>query len=238
IYGMDESGFLMAYTGKERVVGGRGTKTQHKQGGANWENVTAVVTICADGTTVRPLIIFKGKKIRASWDAYSFTCSEDGWTDAKIGYRWLSEVFDPETKAKAAGWKRVLILDGHSSHYTAEFLKYACENDIIVLGYPPHCTHALQGLDVVCFARMKEAWKKVISQLEDETKAAVSKPDFLYLFGTAYNESFTEATVKAAFQVTGVYPFNKNAISAKQMKPSTTLSVKGEFPLPQPSPVR
>jgi hypothetical protein len=67
IYGMDESGFLMAYTGKERVVGGRGTKTQHKQGGANWENVTAVVTICADGTTVRPLIIFKGKKIRASW---------------------------------------------------------------------------------------------------------------------------------------------------------------------------
>lgn len=67
IYGMDESGFPMAYMGKERVVGGRGTKTQHKQGGANWENVTAVVTICADGTMVRPLIIFKGKKIRASW---------------------------------------------------------------------------------------------------------------------------------------------------------------------------
>jgi hypothetical protein len=84
---------------------------------------------------------------------------------------------------------------------------------------------------------MKEAWKKVISKLEDETKAAVSKPDFLYLFGTAYNESFTEATVKAAFQVMGVYPFNKNAISAKQMKPSTTSSVKGEFTLPQPNPV-
>ena len=67
IYGMDESGFPMAYTGKERVVGGRGTKTQHKQGGANRENVTAVVTICAGGTMVRPLIIFKGKKIRASW---------------------------------------------------------------------------------------------------------------------------------------------------------------------------
>ncbi|PPQ90672.1 hypothetical protein CVT25_004665, partial [Psilocybe cyanescens] len=222
IYGMDESGFLMAYTGKERVIG--------------------VITICADGTTVQPLIIFKGKKIRESWGKNNvsnsyFTCSENGWTDAKIGYCWISEVFDPEIKAKAAGQKHVLILDGHSSHYTAEFLKYARKNDIIVLGYPLHCTHALQGLDVVCFERMKEAWKKVISNIKEETKAAVSKPDFLYLFGTAYNESFTKAMVKAAFQVTWVYPFNKNAISEKQMKPSRTSSVKGEFPLPQPSPV-
>ena len=169
---------------------------------------------------------------------HSFTCSENGWTNTKIGYRWISEVFDPETKAKAETRKRVLILDGHSSHYTPEFLTYARENNIIVLGYPPHCTHALQGLDVVCFARMKETWKKVISKVEEETKAAVSKSDFLHLFGTAYNESFTVAMVKAAFQVTGVYPFNKNAISAEQMKPSTTTSVKGEFPLPQPSPVR
>jgi len=63
IYGMDESRFPTAYGGKERVIGGRGTKTQHKQGGADWENITAVVTICADGTSVRPLLIFKGKNI-------------------------------------------------------------------------------------------------------------------------------------------------------------------------------
>lgn len=157
--------------------------------------------------------------------------------DTKIGYCWISEVFDPETKAKAAGQTCVLILNGHSSHYTAEFLKYAHENDIIVFGYPLHCTHALQGLDVVCFARIKEAWKKAISKVKEETKAAMSKPDFLYLFSTAYNESFTEAIVKAAFQVMGVYPFNKNTILANQMKPSMTSSVKGEFLLPQPSPI-
>ena len=38
----------------------------------------------------------------------------------------------------------------------AEFIQYARDNNIIVLGYPPHCTHALQGLDVVCFVKMKE----------------------------------------------------------------------------------
>lgn len=67
IYGMDESGFPPSNQGTQRVVGRRGTKTQHKQGGANKENVTAVVTICADGTTVTPLIIYKGKKAQKRW---------------------------------------------------------------------------------------------------------------------------------------------------------------------------
>jgi len=68
IYGMDESGFPTAYPGKDWVIGERGTKTQHKQGGADRENVTVVVTICADGTTVRPLVIFKGKNLQSSWN--------------------------------------------------------------------------------------------------------------------------------------------------------------------------
>lgn len=67
IYGMDESGFPPADQGKSKVVGARGTKTQHKQGGADRENVTAIVTICADGTSLRPTIIFKGQGFTESW---------------------------------------------------------------------------------------------------------------------------------------------------------------------------
>lgn len=67
IYGMDESGFPPSHQGKERVVGNRGTKTQHKQGGANRENVTALVTICADGSVLKPMIIYKGKNIMKKW---------------------------------------------------------------------------------------------------------------------------------------------------------------------------
>ena len=67
IYGMDESGFPPSDQGKQRVVGARGTRTQHKVGGADRENVTALVTICADGTSLRPTIIFKGKNIMSKW---------------------------------------------------------------------------------------------------------------------------------------------------------------------------
>jgi len=67
LYRMDETGCPPSDQGTERVVGGRGTKTQHKQGGADRENVTAVVTICADGTVLRPTINFKGQNFMSKW---------------------------------------------------------------------------------------------------------------------------------------------------------------------------
>ena len=150
----------------------------------------------------------------------------------------MKKVFDPETREKAAGRVRVLLMDGHSSHYTYALLLYARENNIIILGYPPHCTHALQGLDVVCFARMKEIFKEEIRTFEEQHKREVTKGDFTGVFGRAYVKAFTIETVKAAFQATGVHPFNRDVITPAQMKPSVPTSVKGSFPLPQPSPVR
>lgn len=67
IYGMDESGFPPSDQGRTRVVGRRGSKMQHKAGSANRENVTALVTICADGTALRPTIIFKGRNFLKKW---------------------------------------------------------------------------------------------------------------------------------------------------------------------------
>lgn len=60
LYAMDETGCPPSDQGTGRVVGGRGTKTQHKQGGGGHENVTAIVTIFADGSKLKPTIIFKG----------------------------------------------------------------------------------------------------------------------------------------------------------------------------------
>jgi hypothetical protein len=66
---MDESGFPTGYTGKERVVGARGTKTQHKQGGASRQNITALVTIRADGEmVVPPMVIFPGVNFQTAWN--------------------------------------------------------------------------------------------------------------------------------------------------------------------------
>ena len=39
----------------------------------------------------------------------------------------------------------LLIVDGHSSHFTQEFLEYAKDHDLHVLCLPPHTTHTLQS---------------------------------------------------------------------------------------------
>jgi hypothetical protein len=131
----------------------------------------------------------------------------------------------------------VLILDGHGSHHNPELLRYAAENNIIILGYPPHCTHALQGLDVVCFAWMKQIWKEEIEAFERRTGRKVGKGDFALVWGTAFKRAFTLETVQAAFRATGVFPFNPDIITAAQMKPAEATSTHAAFPLQQSSPV-
>ena len=68
LYAMDKTGCPPSDQGTRRVVSRRGTKTQHKQGSANRENVTSIVTICANGTALQLTVIFKGKKFQSRWN--------------------------------------------------------------------------------------------------------------------------------------------------------------------------
>lgn len=128
-------------------------------------------------------------------------------------------------------------MDGHSSHYTLELLDFARANNIIILGYPPHCTHALQGLDVVCFAVMKGTWREEINIFEEVNKCQIGKGDFAMVFGKAFLRAFKPETVLAAFAKTGIHPFNPEVISVQQTKTSIPTSNVGSLPLTLPSPV-
>lgn len=164
--------------------------------------------------------------------------SENGWTDGELALEWMVKDFDPQTHEKAGGETRVLLMDGHSSHYSADLLEYCVANNIEVLGYPPHCTHALQGLDVVCFAKMKSIWKEEVSTFESLHKRGVNKDDFCSVFGCAFLCAFTAKNIEAAFEATGIHPYNPNIIRPEQMKPAEATSIRSSFPLVQPSPVR
>ena len=85
--------------------------------------------------------------------------SKKGWTDGVIGWLWIED-FDKKTCDKANGHTRLLLVDGHNSHYTMDFLDYAREHNIQVLCYPSHSTHVYQGLDIVIFAPLKRRWSE------------------------------------------------------------------------------
>ncbi|THU90241.1 DDE-domain-containing protein, partial [Dendrothele bispora CBS 962.96] len=226
-----------------RVAGGAGKRTQHQQGGTNRENTTAIVTICADGTTLCLMIIFKGTNLWSAWCQHNvanatFACSPKGWTDSQIAIHWIKTQFDPQTRNKAQGRCRALFMDGHSTHFTEPVIEFGLSVGIRIAGYPPHCTHALQGLDVVRFAKMKTELKKTVADFEEEYQHPVAKADFTRVFGTAFIKSFMEDSVHAAWKATGLHPFDPSAIKPEQMKPAEAKSVKGLFALTQTSPVK
>jgi len=67
-YGSDESGFFPEGGVRVRIIGGKGKKTQHQQSDGGRENTTVIVTICADGTALKPAVIFKGQAYQVKWD--------------------------------------------------------------------------------------------------------------------------------------------------------------------------
>ncbi|EGO30631.1 hypothetical protein SERLADRAFT_404716 [Serpula lacrymans var. lacrymans S7.9] len=67
IYGMDETGNVPSDHGTCQLVEMKEAKRQLQQGSGDHGNVTAIITVCADGTTVQPTLIFKGKNIMKKW---------------------------------------------------------------------------------------------------------------------------------------------------------------------------
>lgn len=153
---MEENCFYTPATGEKKILGSN-------QDGSR-ESISLLDCICADGTALPPALIYQGKSgdLQDTWledfDSSSeeahFAVSEKGWTNESLGISWLSSIFDRYTKAKAGKSKRLLLLDGHSSHINLEFIDYCDTNGIIVAVLLPHSIHRLQPLDVGVFGTL------------------------------------------------------------------------------------
>jgi hypothetical protein len=67
IYGCDETGFQKGVGQKEQVFGAKGKHVQHQQRSGDRELITAIITICGDGTVLPLAVIFKGKGFQVTW---------------------------------------------------------------------------------------------------------------------------------------------------------------------------
>jgi len=163
--------------------------------------------------------------------------SRKGWTDKNIAVDYL-RMFDEQTREKADGRTRVLFLDGHSSHDSYELVENARQRNVKILAYPSHTTHVLQGLDVVCFARLKQKHAEKIREFKENNNLTITHKCFLRTFGPAFLEAFTPETVKTAFSATGIYPFKRDVVSSEKMGPSEALTTNPPIPGTLATPVR
>ncbi|KAF9443063.1 CENP-B protein, partial [Macrolepiota fuliginosa MF-IS2] len=97
--------------------------------------------------------------------------------------------------------------DGHNSHCTYEFCRFATQSNIIVVSLPSHTIHALQPCDVGVFGPLVTTWKAQVNQCT-HSGIPITKTNFLRYYAPAHNKAFKSSTIVSAFCKTGIYPLN------------------------------
>jgi hypothetical protein len=222
IYNVDEAGFRIGIGRRERVVTKR-RKTKVRLSSSkdtDRELITMVETVSADGDVLPPLAILQSKspKLMEDWvknttlpGEYCLDTSESAYINDEIALKWIRH-FDKWSKKRQIGEWRLLLLDGHNSHHTFEFLSYARDNKILLYFLIPHCSQLLQPLDVAVFQPYKHWHGVAVGDHNRMGLTAMTKSDFLDNIRTVRQRTFKPGTVKKAFHDSGIWPWNPDAV--------------------------
>ena len=127
LYNMDETGFQIGI-GKDQLVITKRKSASYFSTPMNRESATVIECINAIGEVIPPFIILSGATHMAKWyqipELYpntSITVSPTGYANDEISLEWIKH-FNLRTKDQTIGKKRLLIMDGYSSHHTREFI--------------------------------------------------------------------------------------------------------------------
>jgi hypothetical protein len=230
--GVASSGVVV--TGSEK----HGRPKSVQPGNREW--ATVIQGINAQGCSIPPLIVAAGQYHLASWyqesnrpGDWAIATTKNGWTDNETGLEWVKH-FDQHKKARSKGRYRLLILDGHESHHSADFETY-CDENIITLCMPPHSSHLLQPLDVGCFGPLKKRYGQEIVHLIRCSITHVSKIEFLPAIYAAYQASMTKANIEGSFRGAVLVRLGLESVISKldvQLRTPTPVEEEASFPNP------
>ncbi len=221
IYNMDEKGFCMGAIQRSYVLIPVSEKEAFLRQDGNREWVSVIETISASGESLPSYIIFKAAYQQSTWfeklnnSSAKIATSSKGWTDNQLALLWLKQHFEIETAKRQQGEYRLLILDGHESHCTLEFIEYCVEKKIILLVLPPHTIHLLQPLDVAIFQPLSKHYSVEIETHSREKHYWLEKDDFIVYYQNARQKALRESNIFSAWRTTGLLPYNPQVVISK-----------------------
>lgn len=244
-WNMDEAGIFQALGINNLILGqaNRKSSIKKKPGLSAW--CTIIEAISGTGRFLDPLVIFKGKEGQQQWfpedmnylTHWNFTTSPNGWTSDAIGLEWLRTIFIPATRPQGGLTKRLLILDGHGSHATPEFMRLCIANRIQLLYLPPHTSHVLQPLDISVFGPLKSAYRATLDLASRGLSTSLTpKETFLECYFLSRKKALTEANILAGWLGSGLWPVNAaKALGSKFVidDPATSITVANYVPIEQ-----
>lgn len=220
IYNFDETGTHLGQTKPQKVITTNRERAKHIAGGGHAESISAIEFIAANGDSFPPFFIPKGERYLEQWfeylpDDYVMEISPQGYVTDEIAYHWLDH-FDLHTKTRVQrGQNRLLLMDGHGSHTTKEFLTKCEERGIIPFPFLPHSTHLVQPLDDKPFLAYKQKYKALNNSILRFGGDASDKRDFFRDVASTRGQAFTPGTIRSGFRNCGIWPFNPKVVLKK-----------------------
>ena len=198
-----------------KVIDEKGSKSLCNVTSGDKSKATVLAFVNAVGIAYPPMVIFGLKTYntllsKGEVPGTTYALSENSWINSEVFRHWFEEHF---LKLIPSTRPILLLLDGHSSHYSPATIQLAAENQIILFTLPPHTTHVSQPLDRCCFSPLKAAWRQVCHEFYTANPGrCVTKYDFSSLLHKAWNAAMTSPNIVSGFNATGVCPFNRDAI--------------------------
>ena len=122
--------------------------------------VTVCGTINAMGGFIPPFCIFPRVNTQPLWEGVLPIGSKaeghakaSGWMTGDNFFNYLKHFHKYARPSKEL--PVLLLLDNHASHVSLAVINYCKENDIVLLSFPPYCSHELQPLDKTLYGPLK-----------------------------------------------------------------------------------
>ena len=112
----------------------------------------------AQGNSIPPFLIFprvyfKDQMIKNAPVGTVGAAHSSGWMTSETFGLWLQHFIKHSRCCKEN--QVLLLMNNHDSHVSIAVIDKAKENGIVLLTFPPHCSHKLQPLDRSVFGPLK-----------------------------------------------------------------------------------
>ncbi|XP_045463203.1 MFS-type transporter clz9-like [Harmonia axyridis] len=224
IWNVDETGITTVQKPK-KIVAGKGTKqvgavTSAERGVL----VTLVVATNAIGNAIPCMFVFPRIRyndifVRNGPPECIGVGNQSGWMTQKEFVKFIDHFIHHVKPSKED--PVLLLLDNHSSHVNVEVVNKAKENNIILLSFPPHCSHRLQPLDVGVYGPLKNYLNRAqTSWMSSNPGKTMTIYDLPGIVKDALPLALNPRNVINAFRKSGVWPLNDEVFQDSDFAPS------------------
>ncbi len=207
---------IIATKGKHQV----GAVTSGKRGTL----VTIALAVNAQGNCIPPYFIFPRKKfqdhfVRNGPIGSAGSANSSGWMQDTDFLAFLQH-FARHTRVTLES-KVLLLLDNHWSHLSVTAIDFCRSNGIVLLSFPPHCSHHLQPLDRSVFGPLKRYVNTAADHwMRTHPGKTLTIYDIPSLVATALPRAATPSNIISGFVCTGICPFNPDIFEEQDFSPS------------------